>query len=215
MTYSRAMSPPPPCPSPQLNPTPLPSPPTLRVSRRRGQRSSPRSSPPISPRLLGSPLLIKTINTSRSYERINAEAKATLWVDGDEFGSDRADKEQMTPRPSPNTTPRKRAVRRCPSVHTAYHSPPPSPTISSPPPPVPPIPAFALSASDKKPVLHTPPPLPTWPAKIIPEYSLECAERVMMRRKRGLSAPSGRAGMTCSQFLAMHNPHRSAGGIIV
>lgn len=209
MSYSRPMSPPPPCPSPQLHPTPLPSPPVFRPGR---SRRTQRTTPPISPRILGSPLLSKQLNTARSYERINEKAKATLWVDGDEFGSDRpeCDKEQRNSAPTP---PRRRVVtRRQSALHIRTHSPPPSPTLRSPPPPVPPIPAFALSLTDKKPVLHTPPPLPTWPAKIIPDYSPEGAERAMMRRKRGVSAPY----VTCSQFMAMHNTAQGRnGGITV
>jgi hypothetical protein len=79
---------------------------------------------------------------------------------------------------------------------------------------VPPIPAFLLSADHKRPVLHTPPPLPTWPAKIVPA---PChPERHAFRRKRGLSAPHhhGRAaGLTCSQFMAMRNEPRRMGRI--
>lgn len=166
--HSRPVSPPPPCPSPELQPSPLPSPPVLKAR-----------------------LLAKQLSTT--HERINEKAKATLWLDGDEFGSD---KPVQPAAPSPV---RKRVARRQSSLHIRTCSPPPSPTLCSPPPPVPPIPAFALSSTDKKSELPTPPPLPTWPAKIIPEYSLEGAERAMMRRKRGASA------VTCSQFMVMHN----------
>lgn len=223
--YSRrSSSPPPPLPSPQLLPTPLPSPPTFsaRLPRRRLHILSQPSSPaPIPPRLIGSPLLNKTLNTSRSYERIDEKAKATLWVDGDEFGSNRSesdrikgkDKEQRNPYASPSFPPNKRATRRPSPIHIIYHSPPPSPSITSPPPPVPPIPAFLLSHEHKKPILHTPP-MPSWPAKIIPcqpeRYS------ITLRRKRGLSAPHhyGRAaGLTCSQFMAMRNEPRRVGRI--
>lgn len=222
-TYSRSLSPPPPLPSPQLLPTSLPSPPTFpgsRLPRRRLHILSQPSSPaPIPPRLIGSPLLNKTLNISRSFERINEEAKATLWVDGDEFGSNRPESERMKDKEqykllSSPSFPSKRASRRPSPVHIPYHSPPPSPTITSPPPPVPPIPAFLLSAYHKKPVLHTPPSLPTWPAKIVP---VPChPERHTLRRKRGLSAPHhhGRAaGLTCSQFMTMRNEPRRMGRI--
>jgi hypothetical protein len=89
--------------------------------------------------------------------------------------------------------------------------PPPSPKLCSPTPPVPPIPAFALIAGDKKPVLHIPPPPPTWPAKIIPEFTPTCAERIESRRKRGLSVPHSRPGLTCSQFMTMHSSPRRMG----
>ena len=194
-SYSRPISPPPPCPSPELHPSPLPSPPVLRVRNRHKPKAI---SPPV--------LLSKQFNTTRSCERIDENAKATLWLDGDEFGSDRPVEQKSPVAPSPI---RKRVTRRQSSLHIRTHSPPPSPTLRSPPPPVPPIPAFALNSTDKKPVLHTPPPLPTWPAKIIPDYSLEGAERAMMRRKRGMSAPY----VTCSQFMAIHNSRN--GGIAV
>jgi hypothetical protein len=217
MAYNRPLSPPPPLPSPQLLPTSLPSPPTptlhSKSSRRRLRLQSQPASPPIPPRLIGSPLLEKPSNTRRSHDRIDDQAKAALWVDGDEFGSTRSEEEQKSARsiaPPLSLPPSKRARRVIP-IHTSYISPPPSPQLCSPAPPVPPIPAFALSASDKKPVLHTPPPLPTWPSKIIPEFTPTCAERTAMRRNRGLSAPQGRPGMTCTQFMAMHTPPRRMG----
>jgi hypothetical protein len=214
-------------PSPQLLPTPLPSPPTFSggLPRRRLHILSQPNPPPIPPRLIGSPLLNKTLNTSQSYERIDEKAKATLWVDGDEFGSNRSenrsDDQQCKPLSSPSLpptipTPNKRITRRPSPVHTinSYHSPPPSPSITSPPPPVPPLPAFVLHADHKKPVLHAPPPLPVWPAKIIPDVRPCAAERYALRRKRGLSTPHPRAaGLTCSQFMAMHNEPRRLGGI--
>jgi hypothetical protein len=218
MSYIRPQSPPPPVPSPQLLPTPLPSPPALsRVSRRRlrmvSQPTRP-ASPPIPPRLIGSPLLEKTLTTSRSFERIDDEAKAALWVDGHEFGSSRThwDHKETTPSAGPSLSvgPTKR-TRRVPPIHTSYLSPPPSPKLCSPTPPVPPIPAFALIAGDKKPVLHIPPPPPTWPAKIIPEFTPTCAERIESRRKRGLSVPHSRPGLTCSQFMTMHSSPRRMG----
>ncbi|KAF8917867.1 hypothetical protein CPB85DRAFT_1283743 [Mucidula mucida] len=93
------------------------------------------------------------------------------------------------PPPSPPRSPTFKTVqhRRSLSFAVPYRSPPPSPTIAAAPPPVPPIPAFALNLSDRKPVLRSPPPEPI--------YHLTTKPRL----------PKPVAGMTCFSFFKARN----------
>ncbi|KAJ3835299.1 hypothetical protein F5878DRAFT_315827 [Lentinula raphanica] len=87
-----------------------------------------------------------------------------------------------------------------------YRSPPASPTLASPPPPVPPIPAFVLDSGASRSHHSTPPmttktkttstdntpPPPPRPARS-PQREVQDQER-----------PRGGGGMTCSQFMSVH-----------
>ncbi|KAJ6539481.1 hypothetical protein B0H19DRAFT_1269790 [Mycena capillaripes] len=116
----------------------------------------------------------------------------------------------------------RRAHRRTLSFAVPYRSPPASPTISSPPPPVPPIPEFVLSPTDKKPVLHSPASAPTRVNHIyLPEWEqFTVAPDVAPRKTRtsmsgrrtgGLASP---AAMTCSTFFALHNQNQRPNQVV-
>jgi hypothetical protein len=102
-----------------------------------------------------------------------------------------------------------------------YRSPPASPTLSSPPPPVPPIPEFVLSPTDKKPVLHSPAPtrvnhiyLPEWEQfTVTPDFaqSPRKTRTSMSGRRSGGAAP---AAMTCSTFFALHNQNQRPNQVV-
>ncbi|TFK56001.1 hypothetical protein OE88DRAFT_1652566 [Heliocybe sulcata] len=178
-SYTRCSSPPP-MSSPKYLPTPLPSPPPFH---RKSSSSSLRklqfelSDPPIPPRLIGSPLLNKTLpprRTRRSAEDLSYSQKSSVglgkgFVDAYEFGvgeppaSDQYVRKSPRRRPgalplSAPSTPSSRASspRRplgnsrspCLAFAVSPRSPPLTPIISSPPPPVPPIPVFLLEPGD-------------------------------------------------------------------
>ncbi|KAF8195740.1 hypothetical protein K438DRAFT_1826450 [Mycena galopus ATCC 62051] len=96
------------------------------------------------------------------------------------------------------------------SYAVPYRSPPASPTLSSPPPPVPPIPEFVLSPTDKKAVLHPATPtrhhiyLPEWEQfAVVPDLAAPPRKKRTSMSRRPVAAPP--AAMTCSTFLALHN----------
>ena len=224
MSAPRPDSPPPPMPSPQLVPSPLPSPPMLSRHRTLSRQPSNISATTTHSRFLGPPLVEKRIHTSRSYDAFNHNVRRRdPTVPSDVFGTPR-----KSPRPaytnnnhlpSPPTTPRSlpipispgptRRRSHCTSLSFAipYRSPPPSPTIASPPPPVPPIPAFALGPTDKKPVLH-PQPSPHRRTSPVPLYfpSLTSPDTVSMpsrKQMRTVVVPRAESGLTCQQFFAL------------
>ncbi|KAH7887639.1 hypothetical protein F5I97DRAFT_1861769 [Phlebopus sp. FC_14] len=195
MSFPRSPSPPPPMPSPQFLPTPLPSPPPLTTKPSVSRLTMhPQRSPPIPPTLIGSPLLQKTLNSARSHDRLDHRAKARLFGDDDDFGTRKQSENRRCSLASPRHT--KRVVARC-------RSPPPSPAIASPPPPVPPIPAFMLAPTDKKSVLRAAPTHPSRPVTgTRPEHPHHTS------RRRCPSTPQPGHAITCMQFFAMHNPSR-------
>jgi hypothetical protein len=207
-SHVRPDSPPPPMPSPQLVPTPLPSPPL--ISRRR--TSSRRQPHTPSPHFLGPPHLEKRIHTSRSCSTLHTRPDCRNALNGDEFGTGKLSVSPPTtprslPIPIPTSSSRRRSHRQSLCFAVPYRSPPPSPTIASPPPPVPPIPAFALGPTDKKPTLHPPqaPPTPVY----IPELSISSREPVSKasarKQVRSVIPPRAESGMTCVQFFALRN----------
>jgi len=219
--FIRPDSPPPRMPSPDIIPEPLSSPPIhsrSRTTSRRCLRLPLQSqTAPIPPCLIGSPLLDKTLLSTRSCDHLREKANPGQWADGEAFGP------RGTLNVSPPTTPRslplpsptdgssnfRRGHRRTLSFAIPYRSPPPSPTIASRPPPVPPIPAFVLSPTDKKPILHT------QPTRLIPIYLPEpeaispISEVSISPRKQNRSIPAPRreksTGMTCLKFFSLRN----------
>ncbi|KAF7355438.1 hypothetical protein MSAN_01460600 [Mycena sanguinolenta] len=208
---SRCASPPPRSPSPEIVLAPLPPP------RRRNPNRPPRLS----------------LQSSDERPNLKAESKrrslASMRSCGDlrypatpKSASRSAVSAPATPRTlvpsSPSGSSFRRTHKRTLSFAVPYRSPPPSPTLSSPPPPVPPIPEFVLSPTDKKPVLH-----PVAPTRVnhiyLPEWEqfTVVPDVVSPRKKRASMSPSGRRttgvaaaappppGMTCSTFFALHN----------
>ncbi|KAG2042313.1 hypothetical protein BDR03DRAFT_945025 [Suillus americanus] len=200
----RSQSPPPPMPSPELVPTPLPSPPPIHRNSRLTVPAN--NSPPIPPRLIGSPLLQNTLNASRSHDRLNRKAKEGLFGEDDEFGArkralGKRSNSSLSSLPilSPSPT---RITRR--GLSTRYRSPPPSPSIASPPPPVPPIPAFMLTSTDKKSVVQS---IPNKRATAPAQHALFDLSP-SLSRARCKSTPQTPGAMTCMQFFTMHNAPR-------
>jgi hypothetical protein len=209
---SRSGSPPPPMPSPQLVPTPLPSPPpfTKKHSKSRVTPSL-QNSPPIPPSLIGSPLLRKTLNSARSHDRLDCKAKAGLFGDDDEFGARRSREnrrcQSTTSLSSAYSSPRS-LKRTLAHITSRCRSPPPSPAIVSPPPPVPPIPAFMLAPTDKRSTLQPSPKRSTANHAAIFDLYLDhpTEDTSLATRQRCDSQPGG--ALTCMQFFAMHNSPR-------
>ncbi|KIJ70077.1 hypothetical protein HYDPIDRAFT_79376 [Hydnomerulius pinastri MD-312] len=207
----RSQSPPPPMPSPQLVPTPLPSPPPFTKKPSKSRLTVPtHHSPAIPPSLIGSPLLKKTLNSSRSHERLDRKAKAGLFGDDDEFGARKSRENRRCPSTaslsSAYSSPRS-AKRTLGQLPLRCRSPPPSPAIASPPPPVPPIPAFMLAPTDKRSVLQPSPRRSSAQHSILDLYMDQSAEDASLAsRKRCESTPGG--ALTCMQFFAMHNSPR-------
>ncbi|KAG1752671.1 uncharacterized protein EDB91DRAFT_529246 [Suillus paluster] len=199
MSFLRSQSPPPPMPSPELVPTPLPSPPPFH---RNSRLTVPNNSPPIPPRLIGSPLLEKTLNSSRSHDRLDRKAKEGLFGEDDEFG---ARKRALGRRSNSSIRSTRRSLAQSSS---RYRSPPPSPSITSPPPPVPPIPAFMLTPTDKKSVVRSLPKRATAPAHhaIFDLYTRDSAPS--LSRSRCESSSQAPGVVTCMQFFTMHNTPR-------
>ncbi|KAG1731166.1 hypothetical protein EDD22DRAFT_928312 [Suillus occidentalis] len=186
----RSQSPPPPMPSPELLPTPLPSPPPIH-------RSS---------RLDRSPLLQNTLNASRSYDRLDRKAKEGLFGEDDDFG---ARKRALGRRSNSSISslpisPSRSTRRNLGQSSARFRSPPPSPSIASPPPPVPPIPAFMLTPTDKKSVVRA---LPTKRATA-PAHHAIFDLTPSLSRTRCKSSPQAPGAMTCMQFFTMHNAPR-------
>ncbi|KAG1833384.1 hypothetical protein EV424DRAFT_1365118 [Suillus variegatus] len=206
MSFSRrSQSPPPPMPSPELVPTPLPSPPPIhRISR---LTIPANNSPPIPPRLIGSPLLQNTLNASRSYDRLDRKAKEGLFGEDDDFGArkralGRRSNSSISSLPISSNSPSPTRTTRRSFGHssTRYRSPPPSPTIASPPPPVPPIPAFMLSPTDKRSIVRSIPDKRATAPAHLPVFDLS--------RSRCESSPQTAGAVTCMQFFTMHNTPR-------
>ncbi|KAG1866496.1 hypothetical protein DFJ58DRAFT_769437 [Suillus subalutaceus] len=199
---------PPPMPSPELVPTPLPSPPP--ILHRSSRLTVPaNNSPPIPPRLIGSPLLQNTLNASRSHDRLNRKAKEGLFGEDDEFGArkralGKRSNSSISSLPILSTSPTRIARRALGQSSTRYRSPPPSPTIASPPPPVPPIPAFMLTPTDKKSVVQS---LPSKRATAPAQHALFDLPP-SLSRPRCESTPQTPGAMTCMQFFTMHNTPR-------
>ncbi|KAG0709755.1 hypothetical protein DFH29DRAFT_993145 [Suillus ampliporus] len=213
MSFARSHSPPPPMPSPELVPIPLPSPPPIRNSR---LTVPPNSSPPIPPRLIGSPLLQKTLNTSRSHDRLDRKAKEGLFGQDDEFGArkralSKKSNSSISSLPILLPSPTRTIRRSFGQSSNRYRSPPPSPSIASPPPPVPPIPTFMLTPTDKKSVVRSLPKRATAPAHhaIFDLYMDRTQESApSISRARCESTPQPPAAMTCMQFFTIHNAPR-------
>ncbi|KAJ7228525.1 hypothetical protein GGX14DRAFT_68927 [Mycena pura] len=129
--------------------------------------------------------------------------------------------EPSTPRSTGSSSPSEAGFRRTHrrtlsfAASSRSRSPPPSPTVASPPPPVPPIPAFVLSPTDKKPVLHPAPTparvnhiyLPEWEHFTVapdgtPRKPRRTEATAIVAARRAVAAP---APMTCSTFFALHN----------
>lgn len=197
MSFIRSTSPPPPLPSPQLVPAALPSPPPLSKKSSR-TRLAQQYSPPVHPSLIGDPLIPKTLVSSRSYDRLDRRARASLFGDDDDFGTGKPSLHRRLPTRTSKHISDHPSSPRC-------RSPPPSTAVALPPPPVPPIPTkFMLAPTDKKSVLQP-------PQKQSPVHQAlhdRCARhRVDERfshssREYCESAPNA---ITCMQFFSMHN----------
>jgi hypothetical protein len=161
---TRALSPPPRLPSPQLLPKPLPSPPLHhQQSRPRLNASSSQPKPP-------SPLGQLVAPASPIRPQLNLHAPRaqppppldlSLWLDGDDFGARRARSYSPSSPSSPCSPSEGHAhydYKRRPTLISTAHprsrtrprSPPPSPGRPATPPPVPPIPTHFLSVSSGK-----------------------------------------------------------------
>ncbi|KAJ7283978.1 hypothetical protein C8J57DRAFT_1498963 [Mycena rebaudengoi] len=189
----RSVSPPPPrsvSPEAQLDPLPIrrPSPPTPRRPTRLSLQSAAQ---PKSERVQR---LERTLNSMRSTGDLRASQspRASRFIVS----------APSTPR-SESSAEFKRVHRRTMSFAAAYRSPPSSPILCDPP-PVPPIPAFALAPTDKKPVLHTPPPpLPRLQTQIyLPEWE---KFTVIPDALPSPSRKPRRSPMT-SSFFSLHKP---------
>jgi hypothetical protein len=216
MSFVRPQSPPPPKPSPQHVPTPQPTPPPLYRKPSPSRLTVPANySPPIPPRLIGSPLLQKTLNASRSHDRLDRKAKEGLFGEDDEFGARRRALGRKSnssissiPTLSPSPT---RTTRRSPTQSSRCRSPPPSPMVASPPPPVPPIPAFMLTPTDKKSSLQSLPKRVSAPSHhTILDLYIDCTpeDASSLSRTRCKSTPQAPSAMTCMKFFTMHNAPR-------
>ncbi|KAJ4478260.1 hypothetical protein J3R30DRAFT_2882311 [Lentinula aciculospora] len=179
--FSRPVSPPPRAVSPDiaamsaLNPLPLPPARSKRLSERSGtSNSSSRYSP--------SQLLRNT--PSRGILKPTpppSPGSPVSFISASSSNSSRG---------STHTLSHRRSIQ----FAIPYRSPPASPTLASPPPPVPPIPAFALDsgASRTLPAHHltlAPPPRPT----------------------RDPRRDGTRGGMTCTQFMSMQGAQPGLG----
>ena len=212
---TRSLSPPPRMPSPQPLHTPLPSPHLIQRQRSRQRLISAPQSPPIPPTLIGSPLLKKTVAYPRQRV-LSSQLKADIWLDGDDFGTrkEKSHSPPLTPSPGRERQPGRGFHRRVASISISprarARSPPPSPPRSGPPPPVPPIPAFYLSAGDRKPILQ---PRDTNLHPVVPIYipdlrSLSSESDASSRARLGVTCKSNDA-MTCIKFFSIHNGGRT------
>ncbi|KAJ7638973.1 hypothetical protein FB45DRAFT_417608 [Roridomyces roridus] len=127
------------------------------------------------------------------------------------------------PTPSASSGPgSRRTHKRTLSFAIPYRSPPASPTLSTPPPPVPPIPDFVLTPTDRKPVLH---PVPTTRTIGAPIYLPDWEQFTVVPdiapptpRKQPRATLSTRrtppAGMTCSGYFALHNSNQRSPRVV-
>ncbi|KAH0839899.1 hypothetical protein J3R83DRAFT_850 [Lanmaoa asiatica] len=175
MSFPRSPSPPPPMPSPVLVPIPLTTPP-----RRLARQSHPS---------LPSLVLRKTLNHTLSHDALHRAATTP-------DDAPRAENTRRSPFSSPRTL--KRTHSHLPS---RCRSPPPSPAIRSPPPPVPPIPAFLLTTNHS---IIRPSRQPAIPNRAPPfdlylDHSREDSPNMYYESRAG-------GALTCMQFFAVHNP---------
>jgi hypothetical protein len=203
--FTRPDSPPPRQPSPEFVPAPLPSP---HLQARLRKSSSKQSlSPSVPPGLHPFPAPHNFVHSTRSYDHLN----------------ERLERRRISSSPVSSTMPRSisqntipstsqsvdysRPYRRYLSHGTTYRSPPPSPTISSPPPPVPPIPAMATASKEVK-------PMPSQPMSVAPiripnfDNVSPLSESTFLPRqhpKVPLPQKQGGVGMTCLKFFSLRN----------
>ncbi|KAJ7044480.1 hypothetical protein C8F04DRAFT_587834 [Mycena alexandri] len=197
--FCRPDSPPPRSPSPDVMLAPLPPP---RRTSARPPRLSLQSTD-CRPKM-DKPQ--RSLASTRSYGDLRQSASPRSASRSRAIVSAPATPRSFAPS-SPSGSSFRRAHRRTLSSASPYRSPPASPTLSSPPPPVPPIPAFVLSPTDKKPVIRAPAPtrilLPEWEHfPIAPDLASPRKPRTpTSARRTGMQAPT----MTCSTFFALHN----------
>ncbi|KAJ7179004.1 hypothetical protein C8R46DRAFT_621125 [Mycena filopes] len=196
----RPQSPPPRSPSPEVILAPLPPPVRRRtVTPARPPRLSLQSTDS-RPRL-DRPQ--RTLASTRSHGDLRQSATP---------GS--ASRGFISAPSTPSSSSFRRANKRLLSDAVPYRSPPASPTLSSPPPPVPPIPEFVLSPTDKKAVLRTPTRvphiyLPEWEQfTIIPDLASPRKPRTPT------SARAHPSAMTCSTFFALHNQNQRSNQVM-
>ncbi|KAJ7590754.1 hypothetical protein C8J56DRAFT_933802 [Mycena floridula] len=195
--FTRPDSPPPrqPSPEPQIV--------ALNPPRTRRPLLSMQSAPAV-PRQSDFLTVEKKLQSVRSFEQLSTKRRAPRFNQC--LASPPSTPRSLQLQTSPKS---RQAHRRSLSFAIPYRSPPPSPTISQPPPPVPPIPAFALSSTDKKPVLHRPPLVPIYLPDldpISPIGPLTSGEPSVMRPQRRTGTMEA---MTCSKFFSLHNAART------
>ncbi|KAK0498603.1 hypothetical protein EDD18DRAFT_94464 [Armillaria luteobubalina] len=188
----RPQTPPPRLPSPDIAYTPLGPPPRRHLRPTQGDRL-----------------------TARSCDSLSQKARSALSKTPSKSSLKPA-REPTTPRslPAPSPPPRSPSFRpthrRSLSFAIPYRSPPVSPTLASTPPPVPPIPAFALNPTDKKPVIRAPP-SPIVTPIYLPDFDAispiaPTPSQRAVPQKRHVPAPST-IGMTCFKFFKSRNAH--------
>ncbi|KAG6854843.1 hypothetical protein C0991_012033 [Blastosporella zonata] len=191
--FTRPASPPPRQPSPELDYIPLPSPHIRSRVRTISSQDSPATPPG-----LAAPRPRRQILTVRSFNDLPYRTTRTT--------------PPATPRslPSPSRTHFTADYhhRRTLSNAIPYRSPPPSPTIASPPPPVPPIPAFALSAPPT--LKHASQPYAILPVHLpdldtLPVLSEAPRSHKQSSQNRPTSERSRAGGMTCFRFFSLRN----------
>ncbi|KAL0949419.1 hypothetical protein HGRIS_009480 [Hohenbuehelia grisea] len=221
--FARPDSPPPRAPSPDFVPTALPSPPMPNRRSRSGSRTprSQHSSLAVS----SLPNIDRSLFAARSCGNLRELSRAGSW-DTRERTLRKPSSLRMlevsppsTPRSLPLPSPTRSThsstrSRRTLSNAIPYRSPPASPTIASPPPPVPPVPALLLTPSDKKPMLR-PQSTRLSPIHLAELESLPTDSQAppsFSRKRRTSVAPRDNKslGMTCLKFFSMRNSHQRA-----
>jgi len=197
--FTRPDSPPPRQPSPQFIPTPLPSP---HIHARLRKSSSKQSLPPTTtpPGLHSFPTTNRLVHPVRSYDHLVTRR------------SPASTSSHLTPSPprslqihSAPLAADIRPHRRCISHSTPYRSPPPSPTMASLPPPVPPIPAFVLEGKPS----HTSQRASVTPIHL--DSISPLSESVFLPRKQARrprpTTPEKHScvGMTCWKFFSLRS----------
>ncbi|KAJ6452365.1 hypothetical protein DFH09DRAFT_1238423 [Mycena vulgaris] len=209
---SRSDSPPPRSLSPDVVLAPLPPPVRRRTASARPTRLSLGAS--ADSKAERSLRLEKTLASMRSCGDLRHAEPST---------SKRASRAVVSEPATPTSATFRRTHRRNLSFAVPYRSPPASPTLSSPPPPVPPIPEFVLSPTDKRPVLHSATRLVAFPAQTIylPEWEHFTVAPDITPRKQRLSTGPGRrtdsappSAMTCSKYFALHNPNQRPNQVV-
>jgi hypothetical protein len=199
--FTRPDSPPPRQPSPEFIPAPLPSP--HLQARLRKSSSKISLSPSVPPGLHSFPTPHNSVHSTRSYEHL-----------GERSGRRRI---SSTPVLSPLTRPHSTPLNNSPAPsHSLDHSRPyrryPShgPTISSPPPPVPPIPAMGTALREVK-SIHSSQSISVAPI-CLPEFdSVSPVSESTCLPRQHPTAPSPQkqrltgVGMTCLKFFSLRN----------